>query len=101
MAGLTAKPGFAAPMAGTSMSQRNSAGVALFASATLAICLVVAVTAVSIGMARARTLGAVLRSSSAPVAFAVDAVMDNVSGLSALARREPGSAATGLGPYTD
>ena len=68
MADLTAEAGFAAPFTGTLLSRRSTAGVALFASAALAICLVVAMTAVSIGMAHARTLGTIIGGDGAPSA---------------------------------
>ncbi len=50
---LTGKVGFAAPMAERIISRRRH-GVELFATLALAVSLVIAATAVSIGMARAQ-----------------------------------------------
>jgi hypothetical protein len=41
--------GFAPPLAKTSLAKRQNIGIELFATAALAICLIVAATAVSIG----------------------------------------------------
>jgi hypothetical protein len=55
MTGLTGKIGFTSPISESekSFAKRRRAGVELFATVALAICLVIAATAVSIGMASA------------------------------------------------
>ena len=53
MTELTGKVGFASPIAHKSFASRRH-GIELFAAVALAISLVVAATAVSIGMARAQ-----------------------------------------------
>ncbi len=60
MTGLTGKVGFASPIAEKAIAKRRRVGVELFATLALAISLVVAATAVSIGMARAQALHAVI-----------------------------------------
>jgi hypothetical protein len=55
MTALTGKVGFASPTADKIFSSRRR-GVELFATVALAISLVIAATAVSIGMARAQAL---------------------------------------------
>jgi len=56
---LNGRIGFASPLAGRKMSRRRR-GVELLATLALAVSLVVAATAVSIGMARAQTLQALI-----------------------------------------
>jgi hypothetical protein len=51
---LTGMVGFGSPIAEKTISKRRRAGVELFATVALAISLVIAATAVSIGMARAQ-----------------------------------------------
>lgn len=53
MTGLSGKIGFASPILEKSSAKRRRAGIELFATLGLAISLVVALTAVSIGMASA------------------------------------------------
>jgi hypothetical protein len=53
MTGLSGKIGFASPTLEKSLAKRQRAGIELFATLGLAISLVVALTAVSIGMASA------------------------------------------------
>jgi hypothetical protein len=53
MTGLTGTAGFASPIAEKRFSKRR-AGIELFATVALAVSLVIAATAVSIGMARAQ-----------------------------------------------
>ena len=53
MTELTGKVGFASPIARKSFASRRR-GIELFATVALAVSLVVAATAVSIGMARAQ-----------------------------------------------
>ena len=56
MTELTGKVGFAPPISEEVSSRKNTLGVELFATLTLAICLIIAATAVSIGMARAQSI---------------------------------------------
>jgi hypothetical protein len=53
MAELTGIAGFATPVFAKRFSRRRNLGVQLIATVALVICLIIAVTAVSIGMARA------------------------------------------------
>jgi hypothetical protein len=59
MTELTGRDGFTSPIAEKTLSRRRNLGVELIATAALAISLIVAITAVSIGMARAQALGTV------------------------------------------
>jgi hypothetical protein len=61
MTDLTGQAGFGSPIAEKTFSKRRRAGVELFATLALAISLVVAATAVSIGMARAQCGEALVR----------------------------------------
>jgi hypothetical protein len=61
MTELIGQAGFGSPIAEKIFSKRRRAGVELFATVALAISLVVAATAVSIGMARAQCGGALVR----------------------------------------
>ena len=70
MTGLTGQVGFASPVSDKKFSKRR-AGIELLATIALAVSLVIAATAVSIGMARAQTFGAVSRHDGAPLAVAV------------------------------
>ena len=54
MTELAGKVGFASPISEKTFSKRQRLGVELFATVALAVSLVVAATAVSIGMARAQ-----------------------------------------------
>jgi hypothetical protein len=58
MTELTGKVGFASPVIEKRFSKRR-VGIELFATVALAVSLVIAATAVSIGMARAQACGAV------------------------------------------
>lgn len=69
MTTLPGKVGFASPVSEKKFSKRR-AGVELLATGALAVGLVVAVTAVSIGMAHAQTLGPVRPSNGASLALA-------------------------------
>jgi len=60
MTELTGQAGFASPIAEKNFAKRRRAGVELFATLALAVSLLVAATAVSIGMARAQALHAVV-----------------------------------------
>ncbi len=71
MTPLTGKVGFASPTTEQNFSKRRYAGIELLATVALAISLIIAATAVSIGMARAQALGAVSHADGAPFAIAV------------------------------
>ncbi len=60
MTELTRKAGFASPIDEKTFAKRRRAGVEMFATLALAVSLLVAATAVSIGMARAQALHAVI-----------------------------------------
>ncbi|MGA7788370.1 MAG: hypothetical protein WCA56_09415 [Xanthobacteraceae bacterium] len=60
MTELTGQDDFTSPIAGKTIAKRRRAGVELFATLALAVSLLVAATAVSIGMARAQALHAVI-----------------------------------------
>jgi hypothetical protein len=88
MTELTGTVGFASPVNGKKFSKRRAA-VELAATVALAVCLVVAATAVSIGMARAQALGAVTHGDGARLALAgfLGLAMAGIGGLNALAGR--------------
>jgi hypothetical protein len=56
MTELTGKVGFASPISEKASSRKGTPGVELIATLVLAICLIIAATAVSIGMARAQSI---------------------------------------------
>jgi len=60
MTELAGMVGFASPIDEKTFAKRRRAGVELFATLALAVSLLVAATAVSIGMARAQSLHAAL-----------------------------------------
>lgn len=60
MTELTGMAGFTCPVAARTFAKRRRTGVELFATLALAVSLLVAATAVSIGMARAQALHAVI-----------------------------------------
>jgi hypothetical protein len=70
MSELNGKVGFASPAANNKSTRRRHAGVELIATVALAVSLVIAATAVSIGATRAQVLGAVGNSRDASVALA-------------------------------
>ena len=70
MTELTGEIGFTSPMTEKTFSKRRRAGVELMATIALAISLVIAATAVSIGMARAQALYAVGTGNGPPAAVA-------------------------------
>ena len=80
MSELHGKVGFASPDADSKCVKRRHAAIELMATAALAVSLVVAVTAVSIGAARAQMLGAVAHNRDAFVAL----VMAGVGGMGGL-----------------
>jgi hypothetical protein len=86
MTELTGKVGFASPVSIKRLTPCRILGVELIATVALAVCLIIAVTAVSIGMARAQALTSVSRQDHAPFAAALffGAVMAGVGGLTAI-----------------
>ena len=89
MAELTERVGFTHPHAGMSVKQRVVA-VQLMAMVGLVVCLVIAVTAVSIGVARAETLGAFADrgSTSFAVALLLSLMFAGMGGITAVMARE-------------
>jgi hypothetical protein len=89
MTELTGKVGFASPQRDKKICERRAAAIELFATLSLAVSLVIAATAVSIGMAHAQTLGTVSHGGSAPlvVGLIVGLVLAGMGGLSAIAGR--------------
>ncbi len=83
---LNGKVGFASPAANNTFVRRRHAGVELIATVALAISLVIAATAVSIGATRARVLGAVGNSADASLALAafLVLVMAGIAGMGGL-----------------
>jgi hypothetical protein len=61
MTELTGTVGFASPVNHKTFAKRRRLGVELFATVALAACLIIAATAVSIGMARAQCAGSLVR----------------------------------------
>jgi len=91
---LTDGVGFVSPSVRTSAAKRRFARAELIATIALAVCLVVALTAVSIGMARADTLGIIAETDSGRLALAVmlGLVLVGMGGVTALMSRSPGKA---------
>ena len=87
MTELTGKVGFASPVTEQKFLQAPDAGIELMATVALAISLVIAATAVSIGMARAQAFGAVPHSDGTPFAMAVflGLLLAGMGGLTTLA----------------
>ena len=87
---LTGQVGFASPTHDEKFRKRRVAGVELIATLALAISLVIAATAVSIGAARAQALGAVSGDNTARFAIAalLALPMAAMGGLTALIARE-------------
>jgi len=90
MTELTGKVGFASPVSETRLLRRRILGVEMIAAVALAVCLIIAVTAVSIGMARAQTLATIDRHDHTPFAVALffGALMVGMGGLTAIAAGE-------------
>ncbi len=89
MTGLTGKVGFASPNSENEFCKRRSAGIELIATMALVVSLIVAATAVSIGVARAEALGAVRHGNDAMVALALLFVVlsAGIGGLRAITAR--------------
>ncbi len=90
MTELTGKVGFASPVSERRLSRRRILGVELIAAVALTVCLIIAVTAVSIGMARAQALANFDRHDHTPftVALFFGALMAGMGGLTAIAAGE-------------
>jgi hypothetical protein len=100
MTELTGMVGFASPITEQSISKRRRISIELLAMVALAVSLMIAATAVSIGVARAATLSAVGGSDGKQigVALLLGAVLAGMGGLTAIAARGPGSDVTESGP---
>jgi hypothetical protein len=83
---LTGKVGFASPIAEKSLSRRRTRGVELIATLALAVSLIVAAAAVSIGMAHAQAFAGTEANDRAPFAVALffGAAMAGMGGLTAI-----------------
>ena len=64
---LSGQVGFATPITEKSFAKRRRLGVELFATLALAVSLMIAATAVSIGMARAQTFHAASPCQAVPL----------------------------------
>jgi len=56
MTALTGKVGFASPISENVSSRKSTLGIELIATLALAVCLIIAATAVSFGVARAQSI---------------------------------------------
>ena len=90
MTELTGKVGFASAVSTKRITRCRIVGVELIATMALVVCLIIAVTAVSIGMARADVLGSVAKGDSAPLAIAIfiGLLFTGMGGLTALMARD-------------
>jgi prepilin signal peptidase PulO-like enzyme (type II secretory pathway) len=90
MTELTGKAGFASPVSTKRITRCRILGVELFATLALVVCLIIAATAVSIGMARAQALATIDRHDHTPFAVALffGAVMAGMGGLTAMVAGE-------------
>jgi len=88
---LTDGVGFGHPSVRKGAVKRRSMFPELIATIGLALCLVVALTAVSIGLARADTLGIIgdVEGSRLAVAIMLGLIMVGMGGLTALMSRSP------------
>ena len=86
MTELTGKVGFASPVSTKRITRCRILGVELFATLALVVCLIIAATAVSIGMARAQALATIDRHDHTPftVALFFGALMAGMGGLTAM-----------------
>ncbi len=69
MSDFYGKVGFASPAVDSKSVKRRHVAIELIATVALAVSLIIAVTAVSIGAARAQVLGAVTHSKGASLAI--------------------------------
>jgi hypothetical protein len=86
MTELTGKAGFASPIVQRRLTRRRILGVELIATLALTVSLIVAATAVSIGVARAQAFANFGRNDRAPFAVALlfGAIMVGMGGLTAI-----------------
>ena len=86
MTELTGKVGYASPVSTKRIARCRILGVELFATLALVVCLIIAATAVSIGMARAQAFATLGRHDRAPFAVALffGTVMAGMGGLTAI-----------------
>jgi prepilin signal peptidase PulO-like enzyme (type II secretory pathway) len=86
MTELTGKVGFASPVSERKLLRRRFLGVELIAAVALTVCLIIAVAAVSIGMARAQALATIDQHDHTPFAVALffGALMAGMGGLTAI-----------------
>ena len=86
MTELTGKVGFASPVSTKRITRCRILGVELIATMALVVCLIIAATAVSIGMARAQAFADTGQHDRAPFAVALffGAVMAGMGGLTAM-----------------
>jgi hypothetical protein len=91
---LTDGVGFVSPDVRTGAAKRRFARAELIATVALAVCLVVALTAVSIGMARADTLGIIAETENGRLALAImlGLIMVGMGGVTALMSASSGKA---------
>ena len=75
MSELNGKVGFASPASANTVIKRRRAGVELIAAAGLAVSLIIAITAVSIGAAHAQVLRGVGENRDASLAVAAFAAL--------------------------
>jgi len=90
MTELTGKVGYASPVSTKRIARCRIVGVELIATMALVVCLIIAVTAVSIGMARAQALATIDRHDHTPFAVALffGAVVAGMGGLTAMVAGE-------------
>ena len=90
MTELTGKVGYASPVSTKRIARCRIVGVELIATMALVVCLIIAVTAVSIGVARAQAFADIGRHDRAPFAVALffGALMVGMGGLTAIAAGE-------------
>ena len=86
MTELTGKVGYASPVSTKRIARCRIVGVELIATMTLVVCLIIAVTVVSIGVARAQAFADIGRHDRAPFAVPLffGAVMAGMGGLTAM-----------------
>jgi hypothetical protein len=86
MTELTGKVGFVSAVSTKRITRCRNVGVELIATMALVVCLIIAVTAVSIGMARVQAFADFGRHDRAPFAVALffGAVMAGMGGLTAM-----------------
>ena len=90
MTELTGKVGFASPVSTKRITRCRILGVELIATMALVVCLIIAATAVSIGVARAQAFADIGRHDHASLAVALffGTVMAGMGGMTAMAAGE-------------